>query len=111
MRLVLLILAPVLVATGPAAAEQRVAQYGAPYCYNLSDLRSLIAAMLKRDEAAAAGLDCVFLKPGVRADVLRPLAELGPGARIVQVRIYGHGTSSEGYTLSNDLEDAGPNAR
>ena len=103
MRLV--VVALILVAAVPAAAEQRIAQYGAPYCGNLRDLRILIAVMLKRDEATAGNLDCTFLKPGVRAEALRAFAELGPGARIVQVWIYGNGTSSEGYTLSNDLED------
>ena len=93
----------------PAAAETTTSQYGAPFCKVLASFRSLIAAMLARDEAAAAHLDdCVFLKPGVRVEVLRNLADLGAGTRIVAVRVYGNGTSVDGYTLSNDLDDATP---
>ena len=91
----------------PASAETRTAQYGAIFCETLPSFRSVIAAMLARDEAAASHLDdCTFLKTGVRVEVLRKLADLGPGSRIVAVRVYGNGTSVDGYTLSNDLDDA-----
>ena len=93
----------------PATAETRVARYGAPFCETLASFRSLIAAMLARDEAAAAHLDdCTFWKPGVRADVLRQLADLGHGTRIVAVRMYGNGSSMDGFTLSSDIEEASP---
>lgn len=96
-------------ATSSASADTITSQYGAPFCEVLASFRSLIAAMMARDEAAAAHLDdCVFLKPGVRVQVLRNLAELGPDARIVAVRVYGNGTSVDGFTLSSDVDDATP---
>ena len=96
-------------ATTSASAETVTSKYGAPFGEVLASFRSLIAAMLARDEAAAAHLDdCVFLKPGVRVEVLKNLAELGSGSRIVAVRVYGNGTSVDGYTLSNDVDDATP---
>ena len=39
-----LVVALLACAVTPASAEQRIAQYGAPYCHQLADLRSLICS-------------------------------------------------------------------
>lgn len=95
-----------------ASAETHVGPVGAVFCETLPSFRSLIAAMLARDEAAAAHLDdCTFLKSGVRVEVLRDLALIGSGVRIVAVRVYGNGTSVDGYTLDSNLGNAIPTGR
>ena len=105
-----LLLAATAMVTGPA--DTHTGPLGAMFCETLPSLRSLIAAMTARDEVAAAHLDdCVFLKSGVRVEVLRDLAQIGTSARIVTVRVYGNGTSVDGYTLDTNLGDAMPDER
>ncbi len=108
----LLFAATLAMSVTSASDETHVGPIGAVFCETLPSFRSLIAAMLARDEAAAAHLDdCTFLKPGVRVEVLRELALIGSGVRIVAVRVYGNGTSVDGYTLDGNLGDVMPPER
>ncbi len=90
--------------TGPSIAETRTALFGAPFCTTRESLRTLINAMVARNESAAVGLDdCLFFKPGVKVEILKVTDEPIIGFRVVQIRKRGNGEFVDGYTMSNDL--------
>ncbi len=46
----------------------------------------------------------MWLKGGVRLEILKDFAEFGGPVHVVQVRVFGNGTSVDGYTLSSVVE-------
>lgn len=95
-----------VLASSPAlAGEQYVGPLGAPWCEKLPSLKLYMDAMLAQDTAALEPLqDCVWLKPGVRVEILRDYADFGTGRHVVQVRVFGNGASVDGYSMSNALD-------
>ena len=100
------VLALVLMSFPVVAAEQNVGHYGAPWCETLASLKPYVRGVLAHDTAAIEPLqDCVWLKAGVQVEVLRDDADFGAGWHVMKVRVYGNGTSVDGYTVSNGVEE------
>lgn len=87
----------------PASAGES-GPHGAPFCFALADLRAYVDGMRAHDAARLDAMEdrgmCAFLKPGVQVEVTRTFADFGAGTvHPVGVRVFGNGTSSDGFTL------------
>ena len=93
-----------------AAVAAETGSHGAPFCFVLADLRTYIDGMRAHDAAQLDRMEdagiCVFLKPGVRIEVTRTFADFGPGTvHPVGVRVFGNGTSTDGFSVSEMLAE------